>query len=795
MAKLVLKPAPASISNKIVNKPSSPEKRFGSQTSQNNLPNRNIKSAEDSRREPLAKRHQGTVELERKTQRVEREKKALSPHQQQKAVVENANNKSTAMDDAARIEAREFMKRQREKRKLETKREVDKSFVIRQRLDELRKTTINVIAKKPKRKTSPKPLSPPKDFYSLSSLHMQEVKDLKLKPMSAKSEVKSQRSQVAHFGSSFVVLDDLNISLVRDAQEVLQSVKMPQSPMKIGSPRKTSASSVRKPMSPINKPQSPVRKPQSPVKKPMNPITPISPIKAASAGNKSSTPLQLQNYQHPTRPETSQKPSRPSSKENQKPYDDLKLKVPDVKLTMSAVNRTEVGTSSFHDFLQLQPKVPFWLQNTAVQPYPYNFIWAVRKKLDAYMTAEEKKQRAAVEKARLLTETPQIKRSSRVKGRKLPNFSTKHNDTPKLDLQRSTITDDSETNGHSAELEMASEANTISEISSIQSDMAQVKSKSQEKEPKQVDDDTTISESIFHSLRDEPFIGKQRESINSEFSRSSFEQRVMDIAPENVSPNTSDKRNKFLSSTVIPKLQKPEEQKADENDIDNSNLNQEKEGEYQKMLQAFNQSLSHVIEVNQMLSTVLSSRSSGASSQPSETVKNYTSSFENNGETETQKTSGDISEMIENLVQQSKPARPQAEPQSDNSSIKTFIEDSKSTTLKPEVDEAIEDPPIVYNEPAPEFSSSSTKLTTTTTAKIVQQKVANDRKEDPENTLNESNLLNMFGSETSFSIVDNNASFGMVSEIIDVSIVILFHFSFRSLWKNLRLRLNHGNVR
>ena len=622
-------------------------------------------------------------------------------------IVESRSNK-TVMDEATRKEARDFMKKQREKRKLEIKKEVDESYVIKQRLDELRKTTKIVITKKPK-KTVQLKISPPRDF-SFSDFKMKEIKVLKLKPLTGKGKINPVAKSSKVEPVAEIVRSSFEMSPGKNIPEVM---KTPQ-----------------KSVSPMKKPKS---------------------------------PLQLQNQTSVRL--MSQRPSRPSSsKENKKPLDDMKLKVPDVKLSMSMLNKTELMPSSYPP-----TKIPFWLQNSGVQPYPYNFIWAVRKKLEAYTTADEAK-RANKSHGAMNMETPRLRKFNKTKkGRKLNEFP---GDDTGHELHRPIITDSSDTNMTSLEQELASEANTISEISSIKSDMALLKSKSQDRDAKQDDDDdTTISESIFQSLKEDIFVGKNRESVNSEFSRSSFDKKIVELMPENVSPNTSEKRNNFLSSTMLPKnVPTKKLEVAPSNDLDNNKTSQKKEEDYQKMLQAFQKSLSHVIEVNQKLTTVLSSKSSIASSQTSGTIKNYSSSFENIVESEAQKTSSNsnISEMIEHLVQHSKPPRP-ADPLSEsNSSIKTFIEDSKSTTLKPEAGDVIEDPPIIFNEPAQEFSSSSTKVTatTTTTTKIVQQKISIEKKEEQENTLNESKLLNMFRhseSETSFNIADNNASFGMVS--------------------------------
>lgn len=586
------------------------------------------------------------------------------------------------MNEAERVEAREFMKQQREKRKLTTKKEVDSTFVIKQRLDELRKTTQKVITK-PK-KHNPLPVSPVKNFYSVHSSRIKEIKVLRLKPTSAKSQ-----------------------------------------PLKNDSPAKNTEEEAFRAISPLKKPDK-VSHLQylSPQKRLSS-----SPTKT-SVNQKIETSLQPRNFESLLKPEMNQhseamrkQNKEPSSKENRKPLD-IKLKVPDVKLSMTSLNRTNVPPAVHHHH-----KIPLWLQNTNIQPYPYNFIFAVRKKLEAYTSAVDAKQ--AREQNRTDFKTPHLKRNGRAKqGRNFmqeiqSNIDEKHN---------SRFANDSEPIANSIEHDLASEANTISEISSIKSDLVQSKSKSLDTKQTQNEEDTTISESVFHSLVDD---GKKRESVNSDYIRYSLEKKIVEF---DVSPNTTQKRINFLSSTMLP-ADKRVEKTESANDLDKNKFDREKEEEVQKMLTAFNRNLSSVIEVNQKLSSALSSKSS----EPSETVKNYTSSFENNPESEASqvKSRGET-----------------------NSSIQTFIEDSKSTTLKAERvgDDAIEDPPINFHEPAAqEFSSSSTKLTTTM---IVQQKISADKEE---NTLNESKLLNMFSGEkeASFNIVDNNASFGMVSRCMN----------------------------
>jgi hypothetical protein len=285
------------------------------------------------------KKYQETVELEMAMKKAEKEKKALN----EIAVV----NKSK-IDEATRNQAREYMKKQREKRKLETKKEVDSSFVIKQRLDELRKTTRNVISKKSKVKGLK--ISPPNEYYSMNNKNMKEIKVLRLKPMIGRKE-----SPVRDEGK----IEEEKI--VKESEAFQES-----SPEKLSSPEK---------------------KAPNPVKKPVKFFREKPSIKEKS-----------------------------STKENLKPREEsLKLKVPNVKLSMSTINRTEIGHQNY-----LKPQIPFWLQDTAVQPYPYNFIWAVRKKLEAYTSADAAKKLASQKTQALMNfETPKVKQNHK-KSRKFP---------------------------------------------------------------------------------------------------------------------------------------------------------------------------------------------------------------------------------------------------------------------------------------------------------------------------------------------------------------------------------------
>ncbi|CRK91353.1 CLUMA_CG005026, isoform A [Clunio marinus] len=669
VAKLVLKPEKLSVINKATSL--SPKEKL--QKSLHGVAEMSLLPSEDSW---INKKSKNIVELETKTRKSESERKTLNQQQsryrQPSITTERPTNKSTTMNEASRREARKFMQKQREKRKLETKKEIDQSFIIKQRLDELRKTVKNVIAKKPQKDKSQVNISPPRNYYSMSNHHMKEIKVLKLKPMSKGSQ------------KSPNVVDLTPSGKERKSDEIY--VPKSSSPVKSKQEVKSTTSSPIKPAIVLKKPESPLK----------------SSTQNREIISKVNKPQQRVSQ----------------SKENEDPSNNIKLKVPDVKLNYK---------SSYQSNKEPQTNLVTWLQNSNVQPYPYNFIYAVRKKLQAYNAAMEIKKGKELKLKKMATEKLNKNSKRDLKSR---------DETDRSELQL-PVTKTSDTNVTSYEQEL--EANTISEVSSLQSDMVLVKSKSEENEnPADNDADTTISELIFQSLNDDAFIGKKRESLNSAFDRTSFDKKILHLKPEEISPNTMEKQNKFLSAkTELPVLKKPEI--IPQNDF-NIVENQE---DYQKKLDEFNQSLSNVIQYNERLTKDLNSKSP---SRTSETYHNYKSSFEDNVETESVKTNVTAQPPTSNQRQESE----------SNSLIKTFIEDSFKTE-----GDVIEDKVIAYVEPAQDVSSNTAKLTATN---MDESSLKNEKKEELETTFEESKLLNIFKyneSETSFNITltDNNESF------------------------------------
>lgn len=737
-----------------------------------------VNNNDDNERLPAARKRPMSIELgksrtpkSKDVENLSRNKSAVQPKAVEQVKESNSENLQRMMDiEAGRQAARNFMKHQKEKRKVEKKiKDVDHSSIIKQRLENLKKNTQQAINNKPRKPQIPEGPSI-REQYSLNNFNIKEVKVLKLKKdVNTKPELVDMNNVNVLKLNQPDPLKDFNfgkIGILRKMDEYDEQ-RIFYSPLKIQN--------------------------------------------QSSSNQNSSSPAKV-----------------PSLKENKDPEDDLKLIVPDVKLTLS--NRTDNSAISVQqNTSQNQPQpIPFWLRNT-IRPCPYNFIMAVRKKLESVTTEQSRiddyNSMRKSKKAETLSnfQTPQSHFTNNVKKMELkmkfPEFMTKNFMEESLILQRPTLNDDSEMNVNNTsivDLEQLSEANTISEISSIKSDIVSGKSLSNhdiQLHHKHSDRKDSISDSILMNL--EPnYIQKTRERFSSTFVGTSFDQNNVNhkFSPNQVSPNTSEKRNNFLSSTKIQDkmLQKVVEVPEATKNFEKNNLNEDKDQEYQKMLLAFNKSLSHVMEVNQMLSSVLTSRLSSSvvssktqsitsnsiipteesiktqSSRKKSTNDDYSSTFEKNLETEMdQRTTVDsnISEMIENLVQSSAPQRmEQVEIVNvSRSSSGTLLNETVELEDETSILKLIENQTIIPIEQHNDFSATTTRVTTTTTTtEILHQNISHneselavkDYNEDQENTINESKLLDMFKfSESEMSlngtVVEKNCSFASIRTVSD----------------------------
>lgn len=274
--------------------------------------------------------------------------------------------------------------------------------------------------------------------------------------------------------------------------------------------------------------------------------------------------------------------------------------------------------------------IPPWLKHTLIQPDPYPFIVAVRKKLEAACNRPDElpvtgKSRASKSSKRCdeylktLKSVPYIRKPSKAGGRD----ETPHN--------ISSISHQS------------SVPNTTSDISSIRSDFVlslpplsstkidtNATSNSvhqpQVVSPLSVERISNLKITAADSSLEKVNFTRGDDMPNADLipDRVSFSARhVVDLDQSQISVNTSEKQRNFLH---------------------NSSQAENTTHEYQRMLEAFNRSLSQVIEVNQQLYSTLSVKirdemtqttpvpaTSAVSTTANGSSSNYTDDFERSG--------------------------------------------------------------------------------------------------------------------------------------------------------------------
>lgn len=251
--------------------------------------------------------------------------------------------------------------------------------------------------------------------------------------------------------------------------------------------------------------------------------------------------------------------------------------------------------------------LPFWLKHSTVRPYPYNFIWAVRKKLEALAAETElQKQQEGQKQKKVqiqhrqevkIIETP--KTTQQISGQRTlrkPLVESMNEDqhdgkknrfsdflmnkyinnpleTSKIELKKAQE-NESETNANTSSFQDP-DGNTISEISSIKSDAVNSFPNNQLKKIDNVlmeeneDGDTTITESILQSSLEVSPIrknnGKDAEGENNEeedrlyitlhrgnlTSENKYSDQFESRNNNSFSMNNTNKKNNFLSSTKV----------------------------------------------------------------------------------------------------------------------------------------------------------------------------------------------------------------------------------------------------
>ncbi|XP_065081061.1 centrosome-associated protein 350-like [Ochlerotatus camptorhynchus] len=278
---------------------------------------------------------------------------------------------------------------------------------------------------------------------------------------------------------------------------------------------------------------------------------------------------------------------------------ELKLDVPEVKLVPdSTVKHHEPPSVEKKEF----KPVPPWLKHTLLQPDPYPFIMAVRKKLEAIRNLNQNQTAHPDESVIPRKHEETVKRSETANSQKCLEYLETLKSVPYVHKPS-----ESDQNISSVSLQH-SDSNTTSEISSIKSDFIlplpplsstkfdSTQPATRETHHPKVGPISPLSMDRISNLKITANSSTLERSINFHRGdhmpgsdlipdRISFNNRnVHDLRQSQLSLNTSEKQRDFL--------QKPLEKST-------------KELEYQKMLEAFNRSLTQVIEVNQQLYSAL----------------------------------------------------------------------------------------------------------------------------------------------------------------------------------------------
>uniref|UniRef100_A0A182K6N7 Uncharacterized protein n=1 Tax=Anopheles christyi TaxID=43041 RepID=A0A182K6N7_9DIPT len=313
---------------------------------------------------------------------------------------------------------------------------------------------------------------------------------------------------------------------------------------------------------------------------------------------------------------------------------ELKLQVPDVKLVPpKAATVAEVSQDRdpphvadrqeeilTHDY-QSQPvkSIPSWLKQSLRQPDPYPFILAVRKKLEAVQHVREetgKPAAAGQAKEEITQQQPSTKYNSYLNEiESVPYIRKKAVNQPTEGVALHKRQSKDCFDGESAivtKISACTSPNTTSEISSIKSDIALslpplLSSTKIENTPP-----ATTTVPFYPATASGPISPLSVERIShmkiaspGSVSRSS---RSGDHAKSLESRKEEKARPQNRTLGDIPAVQ----HSANDAHLDRS----QREVEYQRLLESFNRSLTHVIEVNQQLYSALKNVPSGAALPP-----------------------------------------------------------------------------------------------------------------------------------------------------------------------------------
>uniref|UniRef100_A0A182VSJ7 CAP-Gly domain-containing protein n=1 Tax=Anopheles minimus TaxID=112268 RepID=A0A182VSJ7_9DIPT len=299
---------------------------------------------------------------------------------------------------------------------------------------------------------------------------------------------------------------------------------------------------------------------------------------------------------------------------------ELKLQVPDVMLVPtnastlpvnqqheSAVIPADLEENDKPMIPQSLPvkSIPPWLKQSLRQPDPYPFILAVRKKLEAVQTVREERNKPTNNQEQNIM--PQVA-SSRYNSymneiesvpiiRKKPTTDNRHKEANATNKQSSGSVLDNGGSSIVTKISPYSSPNTTSEISSIKSDIAlplpPLLSSTKIEKPAGQFCPTPTSGPISPLSMDK--ISQMKVATPGQTSTIKSPNRSVEVISNDI------KKQEKARPLSPPRPHVAVQQSLNMSHMDRS----QKELEYQRLLESFNRSLTHVIEVNQQLYSAL----------------------------------------------------------------------------------------------------------------------------------------------------------------------------------------------
>ncbi|XP_049286746.1 serine-rich adhesin for platelets-like [Anopheles funestus] len=564
-------------------------------------------------------------------------------------VVEEAKKKEKSYDPA---KAREFMKEQQAKRRLEKKEppigtdgsSVEKDL-IKQRLETLRQSSQKLVTKNLQKARQRSVSCAPKEAPNMN----RKIPTGKIKgPASAQCNDRTSSNRPSMGLRKFASTPTLRLIKKQKDPPELKPANAPK-PTEIALPAKESSPTVSKPSSAGSRGSDARIGKDSSTGRSANPSSASSVSKASLKIGILRKPdnLTLDDIAQPSPLKESQAASIPPTtkpkvnaqlivinadqditepaKEAEK---ELKLQVPDVMLVpttastlpvkqqheslVAPVKDEEHSTPVIPQSLPIK-NIPPWLKQSLRQPDPYPFILAVRKKLEAVQNVREENKPTNNQEQKIMPQMPSSRYSSYMNEiesvpfiRKKPTTDGQHAEVNVLN-KRQFSTGHDEGSSIVTRISPYSSPNTTSEISSIKSDIALPL--------------PPLLSSTKIEIPHEPYCPTKTGGPISPLSVDKVSQMKVTTPGNNTirSPN----HNVDLKPVEIRRNEKtrpsspPHSHGIVQQSLNMSNMDRsQKELEYQRLLESFNRSLTHVIEVNQQLYSALKNVPTAAVNPP-----------------------------------------------------------------------------------------------------------------------------------------------------------------------------------